>query len=272
MYRLHQREVSAAPRCAGAIALVLVAWLVPRTAGADHAGHDMAMSETHQMSELSAGIAVSAAQYDNPLYLGSYQSVAPAVGWMSQRFGAGATLALYHLTKNGLSVYGMGDAMVMAHATVITADELQAGIALHMMFPTGSERDGLGMGHTMAMPSAWATWRAQAVSVNASAGYGRALVSIGGGAHDHGPTPLVDPMNLQELTWDAGADVTVTQRLRVGGGARGAIPIGNGTNRVIGAGRVGWGTSRVSTGFELQVGIDGDPFTVRGVVETALRF
>jgi hypothetical protein len=35
---------------------------------------------------------------------------------------------------------------------------------------------------------------------------------------------------------------------------------------------VGWGTSRVSTGFELQAGIAGDPFSVRGVLETALRF
>lgn len=271
MYRLHQREVSTAR--AGALSIALLA--APGIARADHAGHaghDMAMSENHQMGELSAGVTLSAAQYDNPLYLGSYQSVAPAVGWMSQRFGAGASLGLYHLTKNGLSLYGMGDAMVMAHAAIVTTDEIQAGVALHMMFPTGSERDGLGMGHTMAMPSAWATWRADAVSLKASAGYGRALVSISGGAHDHGPSPLVDPMNMQELTWDAGADVTLMQRLRVGGGVRGALPIGSGSNRVIGAGRVGWGTARVSTGLELQVGIDGDPFTVRGVVDTALTF
>jgi hypothetical protein len=41
---------------------------------------------------------------------------------------------------------------------------------------------------------------------------------------------------------------------------------------VIGAGRVAWGTPRVSTAFELQLGIAGDPFTIRGVVDTALRF
>ena len=41
---------------------------------------------------------------------------------------------------------------------------------------------------------------------------------------------------------------------------------------MIGAGRVAWGTSRVTTGFELQFGAVGDPFKVRGVVDTQLRF
>jgi hypothetical protein len=140
------------------------------------------------------------------------------------------------------------------------------------MLPTGSETENLGMGHTMAMPSAWASWHAAPVAVTASAGYARALVSLGGGHHDHGPMPLVDPMNLQELTWSAGADLDVGHHVQLGGRALGGVPIGSGRTRVIGGGRVGWGTAHVSTGFELQVGLADDPFTVRGVVETALRF
>jgi hypothetical protein len=142
-----------------------------------------------------------------------------------------------------------------------------------MMFPTGSELDNLGMGHTMAMPSAWATWRTAPLTVAASAGYGRALVDLGDGAHhDHGPLPLVDPMNMQELTWSAAADVDVGHGLQVGGRARGGVPIGTGHTRAIGGGRLAWGTPRISTGLEIQVGLAGDPFTVRGVVDTALRF
>jgi hypothetical protein len=50
------------------------------------------------------------------------------------------------------------------------------------------------------------------------------------------------------------------------------VATGAGVTRVIGAGRLAWGTSHVSTGLEVQVGLAGDPFTVRGVVDTALRF
>ncbi|HEY0192711.1 MAG TPA: hypothetical protein VGC42_16440, partial [Kofleriaceae bacterium] len=74
------------------------------------------------------------------------------------------------------------------------------------------------------------------------------------------------------VAWSAGADVEVGARVHVGGHLLGGVPIGTGVNRVIGGGRVGWGTRRVSTGFELQAGLAGDPFSVRGVLETALRF
>jgi len=89
---------------------------------------------------------------------------------------------------------------------------------------------------------------------------------------NHGPSPLVDPMNLQELTWSAGADLDIGHGVQIGGRALGGIPVGGGLARVIGGGRVALGTPRVSTAFELQLGIAGDPFTIRGVVETALRF
>jgi hypothetical protein len=41
---------------------------------------------------------------------------------------------------------------------------------------------------------------------------------------------------------------------------------------VIGAARAAWGNARVESAAELQVGLAGDPFTVRGIIETALRF
>jgi len=254
----------------------LVGAFVPQASGVVFAEHDhgMAMSENHHedSSELSAGVSVETARFTNTFYVGSYQGIMPSLGWMRGRFGASATIGLYHLDENGLSTYGLGDAMIAGHATVLAAETLQAGVALHVMAPTGSEPDGLGMGHVMAMPSAWAAWSARPLMIRASAGYGRAVTALGGGHHDHGPLPLVDPMNLQELTWSAGADLEIGHRVQLGGRALGGIPIGTGRTRMIGGGRVAWGTPRVSTAFELQLGVAGDPFTIRGVVETALHF
>jgi hypothetical protein len=267
MYRLHRPEVAGRTT---AIA-ILVGLTGPPGLGVARAEHDMAAMEQHDgSSEVSVGVSLEAAEFDTLYYVGSYQGVAPTLGWTRGALGASASIGLYHITENGLSRYGVGDAMVAGHATVIATDALQAGGALHVMWPTGDEPAGLGMGHVMVMPSVWGTWRAHPVTISASAGYGRGLVALGG--HDHGPMPLVDPMNLQELTWTAGADVDIGHAVRLGGRTIGAIPIGTGVARVIGAGRVAWGTSRVSTAFELQLGIAGDPFTIRGVVDTALRF
>ncbi|HEU4733218.1 MAG TPA: hypothetical protein VFT22_35240 [Kofleriaceae bacterium] len=231
------------------------------------------MSEAHHDGTgLSAGLAVEAAGFDTTFYAGSYQGILPSVGWEHGRFGANATMSLYHLEENGRSVFGMGDAMAAGHATVFAGDTVQTGVALHVMLPTGSELDGLGMGHAMVMPSAWGAWRPSPLTVTASGGYSRAMTSLSGAQHDHGPAPLVDPMNLQELTWSAAAELEVGHGVTAGARTLGAAPIGRGRTRVIGAGRVAWGTPRVSTAFELQLGIAGDPFTIRGVVETALRF
>lgn len=245
-------------------------WLAPALA---HASHDMAMMAADDRgAELSVGLSVLAAEYDNVSYVGSYQGVAPSASFARGRFGATAAIALYHLDQNGLSRYGLGDLALGGHAALVETEALDAGLALHVMLPTGSEVDNLGMGHTMAMPSAWASWRARPVTLSASFGYARALVDLGGGHHDHGPMPLVDPMNLQELTWSAGADVAVGHHVQLGGRGLGGAPIGGGQTRVIAGGRVAWATPRMTTAFELQLGVAGDPFTVRGVVETALRF
>lgn len=239
----------------------------PGSARAEHV-----MSGHHEgPSGLTLGISVEAAGLDNGSYVGSYQGVAPRVSWVRDWFGADATLGLYHLTKNGLGMYGFGDATVGSHATLLGAETVRAGVALPVTVPTGSEPHGFGMGHVMAMPSAWLTWRSRSITVTASAGYCRAITALGGGAHEHAQ-PLIDPMNTQELTWSTSFDLAVGRGMRVGGRAQGGVPIGAGITRAIGAGRVAWGTPRVSTGLELQLGLAGDPFTIRGVVDTALRF
>lgn len=255
----------------------LVGTLAPPI-GVARAEHDMAMSDPHHadMSEVSVGLAVEAADFDTTSYVGNYQGITPSLAYMYGRFGAGAAISLYHLSENGLSLSGPGDTMLAVHADVldgqIAGAPAQAGVMVHLMLPTGSEIDNLGMGHTMAMPSLWGSWHGDSLTVAATAGYGRALVSMDGEQHNHGPMPLVDPMNMQEVTWSAAADVDITHGLQVGARTQGAAPIGTGQLRWIGGGRLAWGNRRVTTGLELQVGLAGDPFTVRGVLDTALRF
>jgi len=254
--------------------VVLVGLFAPRTPGVALADHEMAMSD-HQhadSSEVSVGLSMEAAAFSTMLEVGTYQGIAPSLGWMRGRFGASATVGLYHLNENGLSIYGMGDTMVTGHATVVATEAVMAGVALHMMAPTGSEFQNLGMGHVMVMPSLWGGGRSHRLTITASAGYGRALTALGSGHHDHGLAPLVDPMNLQELTWSAGAALDVGHGVQVGGRTLGGIPIGTGHTRAFGGGRVAWGSPRLTTGLELQFGIAGDPFTIRGVAETSLHF
>jgi len=271
MHDVHQREEVAAggPRRLARAALVAVLAVPASAASADH---DMAMHDHQHVDahEVAVGLAVEAASYDTEFYVGSYQGVTPSLTWMYGRFGASTAITLYHLTQNGLSRYGLGDTMLGGHAVVLERDAMRAGLAIHVMLPTGSSLDNLGMGHTMAMPSLWASWRVSPWTVAASAGYSRALADLGG--HNHGLAPLVDPMNMQELAFRAAADVDLGHGMQLGGRAQGGVPIGTGSTHVFGGGRFAWGTPRVSTGLELQVGVAGDPFTVRGVLDTALRF
>jgi hypothetical protein len=79
-------------------------------------------------------------------------------------------------------------------------------------------------------------------------------------------------MNFQELTFTTSGELVLARQLRTGARLSGAVPVGEGATRVIGGVRVLWTEGRVDTAFEIQAGLAGDPFTVRGVVETALRF
>jgi len=145
------------------------------------------------------------------------------------------------------------------------------GAMLAVSFPTGQETLGYGMGHIMMMPMAMGSWMIDRVTLSATAGYGRALVELGN--HVHGMWPLVEPMNLQEVTFGGGGDVAIAHGVQGGVHVSGGVPVGAaGTDRVIGAARVAWGNRRLVTSAELQAGLAGDPFGIRGVIETALRF
>jgi hypothetical protein len=78
---------------------------------------------------------------------------------------------------------------------------------------------------------------------------------------------------MSELSWNAGSELQLAPQLSAGVRAAGGIPVdAEGSTRVVVGGRVAWREGRVDSAFEMQAGIAGDPFNVRGVVSTALSF
>ncbi|HWU91123.1 MAG TPA: hypothetical protein VN253_27845, partial [Kofleriaceae bacterium] len=87
-----------------------------------------------------------------------------------------------------------------------------------------------------------------------------------------GAWPLVDPMSFSELTFGATGTVSLARTLQAGARLDGAVPIGNGTARLAAGVRAIWTQGRVDTTAELQAGLAGAPFDVRGLLEAAVRF
>ena len=80
-------------------------------------------------------------------------------------------------------------------------------------------------------------------------------------------------MNMQEVSWGVSMIVPVSRKLRVAARCAGGIPVdvAMGVDRVIGGLRAMWSEQRVLTSFELQVGLAGDPFDIRGVLQTEVQ-
>lgn len=256
---------------------IAVGCLASAAAHADHHGMTMPAGDgSSDDSTYQASVAVLAATFspapsENMFYGGDYEGVVPAVGWAWGRFSAGAAWSYYRLIKNGARELGVGDLGAHGQVTLVSGDDGEAGLAFAASAPTGDEIAGLGMGHPMLMPAAWGVWHHAGIALGGSFGYSRALTGEG---HAHGMAPIVDPMNMSELTWSATADVPIAGGVRAGGRLTGGVPVGSmmGTDRLIGVLRVAWREGRVDTAGEVQFGLDGDPFNVRGVLETSLRF
>lgn len=251
-----------------AIAVVIVcAFAAPAAAQHDHAADEHHHGAT---SSLAAGVSLVAASFDTMLYTGNYQGAIPSLRWARDRFSAVANVGVYRLAKNGASSYGTSDVGLHGQARIIAVDAFETGVVAGVSLPTGDARRGIGMGHLMVMPAAYAAWAPRRVRVALAIGYSRAL---GGQSHEgHGPWPLVSPMYSEEVSWNAGADVLVGSDVTAGARASGGLALDEDDARASIAARVAWRVRRVESAFELQAGVVGDPFTVRGVVSTALSF
>lgn len=251
--------------------------LLSGVAFADHHGMVMPSNDNASDSSFDASVSLVAAtfspsQSDMMDYGGNYQGVVPALGWTMDRYAAGASWAYYRVLRNGQSTYGVGDLVVHAQVAVLRNHTAQAGALLAVSAPTGDDIYGLGMGHPMLMPAMWGAWRHDELVLTASLGYSRAAADLG--AHIHGMAPLVEPMNMSEVTWSTAGEYALGGGVHAGVRVSGGVPVAitSGVDRVVGAARVAWGEGRVDTAAELQAGLAGDPFNFRAVLSTALRF
>jgi hypothetical protein len=243
-------------------------------AHADH--HAMAMEHDDSSSSFGAHVSLLAAtfspsQADNMYYGGNYEGVSAGGDGTYGRWSGGASWSYYRVLRNGDEQYGIGDLVAQGQCALVQESAVQAGVTAAVSVPTGDQELGLGMGHGMMMPAAYAVGHAGRMVLTGSFGYSRALTS---GNHVHGMAPLVEPMNMSELTWTGGGDVAIAAGVRAGARFSGGVPVGAmpGVDRVVGAVRVAWGSGRVDTAAELQAGLVGDPFNIRGVFSTSLRF
>jgi len=223
---------------------------------------------------LGASIGLVLADYTSKLFAGDYRGANLGVRLAHGRVGLAVALPAYRLTKNGRTVDGLGDLAIHAHAWLIARGTWSAGAMVMTSLPTGDGDEGLGMGHVMWMPELWASWMGPRLSLGAAVGYSHALGGTTAHAEHGGGSmwPLVSPMNASELTGGGTAMIGLAHELGVGLHLQGAVPVGEGERRLIGGLRVLWTAGRTATTVEIQHGLVGDPFGVRGVVETAIRF
>jgi len=222
-----------------------------------------------------ATMSLVAAGFDDPFFAsGDYQGAIASGGWQHGAFDVHALCGLYRLDENGATFYGPGDVTLGADWTWS-----RGALALTPMImasvPTGNEMQGLGMGHVMAMPSVMGMWSGGRFGAALTIGFDRAVVSSLEG-HDHGPMPLVEPMNMSELAGEARGDVAIGP-VRATARVAGAVPVGmpagyRQASRAIAAVGARWSHDRIDADGEVQIGLAGDPFTVRGLVETAVHF
>jgi hypothetical protein len=251
--------------------------LAPGHAAASQQCHPLAGS-VWQSPGLMTGIRLDAAGYRNTSYEGDYQGLAPTIGFNHPRVAVMALLPAYRLTRNGRAGYGLGDLALAVRVPVpaFTRGSLTAGLGLAATLPTGKADADLGMGHVMLMPELWFVHAQERVQVVGTVGFARALASAGGSQHDHGPRPIVNPMNMSEIDASLNSFIRVHAKLWLKLGMFGAMPVG--AVNAVGVTRVVAGSGLVVTvrglelSAELQAPLTGSPFLARGVLQVGYRF
>jgi hypothetical protein len=251
------------------VAAVLVA-VSASPAQADHEHH-----HHHHEPEgiaVSASLGAVAATYESPLYMGEYAGATVGATVGTGRLVVAATVAAYHIERNGRTTGGLGDVMVHGMASVITRGPLTLGPQLGIMAPTGDDDKGLGMGHVMLMGGAWGVLATESGLLAMNLGYARGIGGAGDHA-EHAPSgPLVAPMAFSELYGDAALLANLATGLAAGVRGSLAIPTTAAPTRATGGIRVQWQAGRVVTTADLDAGLAGDPFGMRGTVATAVSF
>ena len=227
---------------------------------------------------LFTGVRLDAAGYRNTSYQGDYQGVAPTLGFNHPRVAVMALLPAYRLTRNGRTGYGLGD-LALAIRTPVPAfavGAFSAGFGLAATLPTGNAGADLGMGHVMLMPEAWFNHESTRVQLVGTVGFARALTTASSSHHNHGPRPIVNPMNLAEIDASLSAFLRVHERVWLKVGTYGAMPVGtvntNGVTRIAASSGVTVAVRGLELSAELQAPLTGAPFLARGILQVGYRF
>jgi hypothetical protein len=216
-------------------------------------------------------LAVEAASVDG----GDYQGLSLSTSWHYQWASAALTLPVYRLRLGDNDVLGLGDVTLQAHARFVQTSHVEAGLTAAVGLPTGEYRDGLGMGHVMAMAGGFARAELQPVSLLASVLLAKSLGATAGlGAHvEHALGRVVNPMSSFELGSMLRASIALGRGVSAYAVALLALPIvDSGVTRLeVGPGaRLALGALWLNA--EIQFGLAGDPFGVRTVVAAGYQF
>lgn len=256
--------------------IALALWALARPAAAQQC-HQVG-GDVWRRPGLVAGVRLDAAGYRNSSYEGNYEGLAPALTFVHRRISALVLMPAYRISRNGRVQGGVGDLALALRAPVpaFTTDRLRAGFGLAATFPTGDPGKGLGMGHVMLMPDFWWNLDLGPAQLGGTLGFGRALARAGTSEHQHGPSPLVNPMNMSELEASIYGQARVHPRLAVRASAYAATPVGtadtHGRTRVIASQGVVVNVRDLEIAAELQLGLAGQPFLARGVLQLGYRF
>lgn len=258
-------------------ALIAACLLLARPAAASQQCHPLAGSIWRNPG-IFTGVRLDAAGYRNTSYTGDYQGVAPTLGFNHPRVAVVALLPAYRLTRNGRTTFGLGDLALAVRAPVPAFGRggFSAGFGVSATIPTGKASGDLGMGHVMLMPEFWFGHERERVQLVGTIGFARALTAVSTSAHNHGPRPIVNPMNLAEVDASFNAFLAVHPNLWLKVGVFGAMPVGAinpaGVTRVIAGSGLMVTVRGLELSAELQAPLAGSPFLARGVLQLGYRF
>ncbi|MDX2053409.1 MAG: hypothetical protein SFV15_13510 [Polyangiaceae bacterium] len=238
-----------------------------------HAQH--CAPELTEAPPLKATFALAAASYRTPRYEGRWEGARVGLAGSWAPLSGRVWVPAYRLERNGLTSTGLGDVGVGASAT-FWGGELRAyggGLDVAITLPTGAPDKDLGMGHPMVMSGPFGSLRLGRFSLGAELTFATVLSSEHAGtpaghdhgAHTHGPSPIVAPMNGSEAEASALVRFAISPHWRAEASATGATPLAahGGEARLFGG--VGPGLSMGPLDLLLRVELPfyGDAFLVR---------
>jgi hypothetical protein len=206
---------------------------------------------------------------------GEYEGVVPSIAIDWWRLEARVSTPIYHLEYRGVKSDGPGDLLYSISGTVLDAHHVRAGLAWTATAPIGDAQVGLGMGMSMYMPGAWGSITRGAWGATISGSYGRMSDLGAPGGHHHAVMvgSLVNPMNLEELAAAVRGTYRATPALRLHVVGSLATPIDlPGTTRGYAAAGAHYRIDAWEVGLEAALGLTGDPFHARMVLDLARTF